>query len=197
VEKEQQLNKGRVALLLFACTGGAGAASRSTPKRGVRNVAQRALPSVDWLGSNTGWDDIEGKSIFSLDLRNEHGVLAIASIVLFIYQLVRIAILRQPPSIPEVCLTTAIYFPWVFLCWRDTVKLEAHYRVTFYASCGWAIMSLASLWSSMIQATSPALAFDILAAEGRNAYKAGKSSNCDLWGTRCALWTGFRICARC
>jgi len=104
------------------------------------------------------------KSISSVNWRNEHGALAISSIVLFIYQLVRIAILRQPPSSPEVWTTTAIYLPWIFLCWRDTIKLEAHYRVTFYASCGWGIMSLASLWSSMLQAKSPALAFDVLAA---------------------------------
>lgn len=164
VDKEQQINRGRVALLLFACAGGAGAASRSTPRKGVRNVAQRALPNIDWLGQSTGWGDIEEKSIFSVNWRNEHGVLAITSILLFIYQLVRIAILRQPPSFPEVWMTTAIYVPWIFLCWRDTCKLEAHYRVTFYASCGWAVMSLASLHASMLQAKSPALAFDILAA---------------------------------
>ncbi|CAJ1436091.1 unnamed protein product [Effrenium voratum] len=47
---------------------------------------------------------------------------------------------------------------------RDSEKLENHYAVTFYASCGWAFMSLCSLFSVVYQSKYPEFAFDVLLA---------------------------------
>lgn len=160
-------DKAAAAALLLSLAAGLGASASPRPgaqeAAGTRGrVQRRATPQVDWLGKSTKWGNIEERSIYDVDWRNVHGVLTISSIVLFLYQIVRI-LLHQAPSIPEVWITTAIYLPWTFVCFRDTAKLEEHYRVTFYASCGWAIMSLASLHSVVYQAQSPELSFAILA----------------------------------
>jgi len=132
---------------------------------GVRRLSpstRRATPQTDWLGTSTGWDDIKQKSLQEVDWLNVHGVLTMCALLLIVYQSVRIGF-HQSPSIPEVWITTAIYLPWIYFCWRDTEKLENHYRVTFYASCGWAFMSLASLHSVVYQDKFPGLSFNILA----------------------------------
>lgn len=121
-----------------------------------------SVPQVDWAGSSTGWGSIEAKSLLEIDWLNVHGILTLSSLMLFLAQSVRIAA-HQSPSLLEVWITTAIYLPWIYLCWRDTEKLENHYRVTFYASCGWGFMSLASLHSVLYQDKFPDLSFGILA----------------------------------
>jgi len=163
-----------ISLLSAAAGLGAAAAARAgaqeaSPRalgaQGTRHMlpsVRKALPQVDWGGSATGWDDIKQKSLREVDWLNVHGVLSVCSLLLILYQSVRIG-LHQAPSIPEVWVTTAIYLPWIYFCARDTGKLENHYRVTFYASCGWGFMSLASLHSVVYQDKFPELSFDILA----------------------------------
>jgi len=171
--------RGSVGGALLAAAAGAGtaaavrqrareeASSGAHPARGGRSgspLGRRALPNeVDWAGSNTGWNDIEKKSFTDVNWLNEHGVLTICALTLFLYQAVRIAS-HSPPSEQEVWATTAIYLPWMFLCWRDTDQLESHYRVTFYASTGWGFMSLASLISCVYQDKAPDFAFGVLVA---------------------------------
>jgi len=140
---------------------GAAAAARQPRREGL--AQRRAMPQPDWLGRNTGWSDIKEKSVLDLDWRNVHGAFTVCSLALFFYQFVRI-VAHQPPSVAEAWVTTAVYLPWTFFCWRDTQLLENHYRVTFYASCGWAIMSVASLLSCVYQKEAPELAFGVLAA---------------------------------
>ncbi|CAL1169427.1 unnamed protein product [Cladocopium goreaui] len=69
---------------------------------------------------------------------------------------------HQAPTELEVWLTAIVYIPWIFFCWRDTEQLENHYAVTFYASCGWAFMSLSSLFSVLYQEKYPDFALGIL-----------------------------------
>lgn len=137
-------------------------ASEGGATRSQRHSTQlQASRKLDWLGTSTGWDDMEDKPLTELDWKNVHGLFAICSALLFLGQCVRIA-LHQEPTIIEAWVATAIYLPWCAVGWRDTAKLESHYQVTFYASCGWAIMSLASLHSMFLQDKQPELAFGIL-----------------------------------
>eukprot|EP00434_Breviolum_minutum_P015288 symbB.v1.2.013472.t1/scaffold951.1/size304340/12 len=69
---------------------------------------------------------------------------------------------HQAPTELEVWLTAMVYVPWIFFCWRDSEQLENHYAVTFYASCGWAVMSLSSLFSVLYQDKYPDAALGIL-----------------------------------
>eukprot|EP00435_Cladocopium_sp_Y103_P051191 s1418_g15.t2 len=69
---------------------------------------------------------------------------------------------HQAPTELEVWLTAMVYIPWIFFCWRDSEQLENHYAVTFYASCGWAFMSLSSLFSVLYQEKYPDFALGIL-----------------------------------
>lgn len=167
-----------MALALAASARLGTAASGRETARTKRAVARSAIPQVDWLGTSTPWGAMEEKPLSKLDWRNVHGIFTIMSIVLFVFQIGRIA-LHQAPSIPEVWITTAVYLPWTALCWRDTAKLEEHYRVTFYASCGWALMSLASLHSVVYQDKYPELAFQILVAGNV------------VFGVACAYFYGY------
>lgn len=136
-----------------------GSESVSTSSRGLPPL--RALPQVDWAGTRTEWGDIPSKSIWDVDWLSVHGVLSISAIILFIAQSIRIGVHMQPTAL-EAWITTAIYLPWIYFCWRDTEQLENHYRVTFYASCGWGVMSLASLHSVILQKQFPDVALGIL-----------------------------------
>eukprot|EP00913_Durusdinium_trenchii_P024458 g22960.t2 len=69
---------------------------------------------------------------------------------------------HQKPTELEVWLTAMVYLPWIYFCWRDSEQLENHYAVTFYASCGWAVMSLSSLFSVLYQDKYPDFAFGVL-----------------------------------
>lgn len=159
-------------LLSVAAGGGAASAARQRSREAATPsaadgraslAARRAAPKVDWVGSATGWDEIKERPLSEVNWLNVHGVFTVLCAALFLYQMVRIAS-HQAPSMPEVWFTTGVYLPWIYFCWRDTEQLENHYRVTFYASCGWGIMSLASLHSVMYQEKFPELAFGILAA---------------------------------
>ncbi|OLP97627.1 hypothetical protein AK812_SmicGene20007 [Symbiodinium microadriaticum] len=139
--------------------------ARSGPLEGPKRAAassRKALPEVDWGGSATGWQSIRQKSILEVDWLNIHGVLTVSAVTLFLAQISRI-LAHQAPTELEVWLTALVYLPWIYFCFRDTEQLENHYAVTFYASCGWAVMSLASLFSVFYQDKFPELAFDILA----------------------------------
>jgi len=164
----------RIALLAAAVVGGRAAKNQLTSDagqaslrgggvtpRGRSTSVSRQLGGVDFSGNATPWDTIESKPLGVEDLQNVHGVLLLCAFCLALFQAGRIA-LHQAPSIPEVWTTTAIYLPWTYFCWRDTAKLEGHYQVTFYASCGWAIMSLASLHSVAYQASAPDYSLAIL-----------------------------------
>eukprot|EP00403_Amphidinium_massartii_P008959 CAMPEP_0178424302 /NCGR_PEP_ID=MMETSP0689_2-20121128/28138_1 /TAXON_ID=160604 /ORGANISM="Amphidinium massartii, Strain CS-259" /LENGTH=338 /DNA_ID=CAMNT_0020045931 /DNA_START=231 /DNA_END=1247 /DNA_ORIENTATION=- len=152
-----------------AALGGAGTAlaRRQTQKEASSRVKTSTRSAgqgrVDWLGSETGWKELQKGSISELPWLSEHGILTASCLLLFVCQVIRL-LLHQAPTTLEVWLTTAVYLPWMYFCWRDTEKLEYHYQVTFYASCGWGVMSLASLHSVMIQDKYPELAFDILSA---------------------------------
>eukprot|EP00929_Paragymnodinium_shiwhaense_P011799 TRINITY_DN11806_c0_g1_i2.p1 TRINITY_DN11806_c0_g1~~TRINITY_DN11806_c0_g1_i2.p1 ORF type:complete len:455 (+),score=54.66 TRINITY_DN11806_c0_g1_i2:88-1365(+) len=123
------------------------------------------IAAIDWLGTKTPWDSTEAKNLAEFaefDLPQEHAAAAVAATALFLYQCVRIAS-HQPPSIPEVWAAVAVYLPWIAISWRDTSKLESHYQVTSYASCGWAVLSLTSLVSVVYQDIAPTVAFSVLA----------------------------------
>lgn len=172
------MSPGVVAMLLATAAGVGASAARQSLRKGQGfspaqskariggGVARRqAAPSgVDWTGTKTPWSDIEEKPLWeALDWGNIHVVLTVSSLLLFAFQCTRI-LAHQAPSQLEVWITTALYLPWIAATWRDTEKLEEHYRVTFYASCGWGIMSLASLHSVVYQGAFPDLSFGILAA---------------------------------
>eukprot|EP00931_Biecheleriopsis_adriatica_P006330 TRINITY_DN107746_c0_g1_i1.p1 TRINITY_DN107746_c0_g1~~TRINITY_DN107746_c0_g1_i1.p1 ORF type:complete len:411 (-),score=58.45 TRINITY_DN107746_c0_g1_i1:82-1314(-) len=139
-----------------------GPRSLSTATQRAAEGSDRLAPRVDWGGASTGWADIPSKSILQVDWLNIHGLLTVSSMLLFLGQISRI-LAHKAPSELEVWITTAIYLPWIYYCWRDTDQLENHYAVTFYASCGWAFMSLASLHSVVYQDKFPDVAFGILA----------------------------------
>jgi len=126
-----------------------------------QGASLKAVPEVDWTGSATGWSGIRQKSILDVEWRNIHGVMTLSSIILFAAQISRI-LAHQAPTELEVWLTAIVYIPWIFFCWRDTEQLENHYAVTFYASCGWAFMSLSSLFSVLYQEKYPDFALGIL-----------------------------------
>lgn len=138
---------------------------RGTSRTGRARIGRTLCQGnpIDWSGAATSWDEIQERSIAEVDLWNVHGVLSVSSLTLFAYQLVRICVLHQAPTELEVWLTTFIYLPWIFVTWRDTEQLENHYRVTFYASCGWGFMSLCSLHSVFYEKRYPELSFDVLA----------------------------------
>eukprot|EP00913_Durusdinium_trenchii_P024457 g22960.t1 len=121
----------------------------------------RASTEVDWTGSATGWGRIRQKSILDVDWLNIHGVMTLSAVVLFVAQISRI-LAHQKPTELEVWLTAMVYLPWIYFCWRDSEQLENHYAVTFYASCGWAVMSLSSLFSVLYQDKYPDFAFGVL-----------------------------------
>lgn len=169
------------ALLTWSAAAGAGAAGATrqlaleadvdnveikpdpaAARGGQGQSAFASLPRLDWGGNSTGWGTIQARKLTDIDLLNVHGILTVCALLLFFAQSVRIAA-HQSPSDLEVWITTAIYLPWMYFCWRDTEKLENHYRVTFYASCGWGFMSLASLHSVVYQDKFPDLSFGILA----------------------------------
>eukprot|EP00435_Cladocopium_sp_Y103_P050494 s1418_g15.t1 len=126
-----------------------------------QGASLKAVPEVDWTGSATGWSGIRQKSILDVEWRNIHGVMTVSSIILFAAQISRI-LAHQAPTELEVWLTAMVYIPWIFFCWRDSEQLENHYAVTFYASCGWAFMSLSSLFSVLYQEKYPDFALGIL-----------------------------------
>jgi len=161
--QQDELTDGHVALVAVAAGLGGAMVKRhhSRDTKGASAVRQ-ALPQIDWVGSRTGWKTIKGKALWEVNLMNEHGVLTLSAVTLFVYQMFRI-LTHQSPSQPEVWITTAIYLPWIFLTMRDTGKLEKHYQVTFYASCGWSFMYLTSLISVAYQETFPEQALNILA----------------------------------
>jgi len=161
--QQDEFTDGRVALVAVAA-GLGGAMVERHRARGTKgdSAVRQALPQMDWVGSKTGWETIKGKAFWEVDLLNEHGVLMMSAVILFVYQMFRI-FTHQSPSQTEVWITTAVYLPWIFLTMRDTGKLEKHYQVTFYASCGWAFMSLASLISVAYQETFPEQGLNILA----------------------------------
>jgi len=147
-----------VVIAATALSVGTNAAQASRRGRSVRSAGR-----VDWLGTETGWNELKRGSLSELDWLNEHGILTISCLTLFTAQVIRL-LLHQPPTVLEVWLTTSVYLPWMYFCWRDTQKLEYHYQVTFYASCGWGFFSLTSLHSMMLQDKYPELAFGVLSA---------------------------------
>lgn len=156
----------QASVLLVSAAAGLNAALASRqlrPQARRSGAALQAGPQVDWAGTATGWDDIRQKSILDIEWTNVHGILTISAFILFAGQILRI-LAHQAPTEIEVFLTTAVYLPWIYFCWRDTDQLETHYQVTFYASCGWGIMSLASLYSVLYQDKFPDFAFGALAA---------------------------------
>jgi len=150
------------ALTAASCLGAGLAASQGQLRSDLAAGARRALPKADWSGfEQTGWDDIKSRSLLDVNWLNIHGLLTVSSASLFLGQITRI-VAHQAPSELEVWITTAIYLPWIYFCWRDTDQLEEHYRVTFYASCGWAFMSLSSLISVFYQDKFPEFALGTL-----------------------------------
>mmetsp|Transcript_17062 Transcript_17062/g.39840 ORF Transcript_17062/g.39840 Transcript_17062/m.39840 type:complete len:427 (-) Transcript_17062:119-1399(-) len=151
----------REALAAVVATAATALSAGKIKQASRRGRSVRSARRVDWLGTETGWNGLKKGSLSELDWLNEHGVLTISCLTLFAAQVIRL-LLHQPPTAIEVVLTTLVYMPWMYFCWRDTDKLENHYQVTFYASCGWGFFSLTSLHSMMLQDKYPDIAFGVL-----------------------------------
>jgi len=122
-----------------------GAAQHAASKiqRQSRGGQSATLEQVD-NQYNPQWDQIEGSTIDQLNWANPQTGFAGAATGLFIYDLWRFINL-VPATAMEAAAAGIIYTGLYMSRYQEVSKMNPHYQVSFYASCGWTVYAFASL----------------------------------------------------
>jgi len=113
----------------------------------LAQAAPRTFENVD-AAYNPQWLQIEEQTVSNLDWFSPQTAWAAAASGLYIYDMWRILQL-VPPSAWEVAAAGFIYLGLYMSRYQEVRKLDAHYQVSFYASCGWTLYAFASLLHAM------------------------------------------------
>lgn len=163
----------QAALLCGGLTAGAAVALQVRRRTGSESSRRRrSLATCCAGGASSGWEkvdatynpdwlSIEERSFGDLQWRHPQTVWAGAACALWAFEVYRFLHL-MPPSGLEVCVAGLVYAGLYASRYQEVERLPKHYRVTFYASCGWAFYSFASLVHVMAGSSSgagPAEAF--------------------------------------
>jgi hypothetical protein len=122
---------------------------------------------------NSAWLDIEEKSVESMNWANPQTVFAIGASALYAFDVWRIGHLI-PPTGQEAVLAGLLYLGLYASRYQDVRKLDVHYQVSFYASCGWTFYAFASLVHAM--SYSPDAAQHVLSQQDADAFHGGAAA---------------------
>lgn len=112
---------------------------------------------------NPQWLDIEEKGVDSLEWFHPQTAWATAATALYAFDLWRIFHLI-PPTALEVFVATIVYAGLYMSRYQDVPKLDKHYQVSFYASCGWTFYAVASLFHALAYTKNPIMPVGIAEA---------------------------------
>jgi len=151
--------------------------SSSAPRvqRGVLGLdsQQSGFQQVDG-NYNPTWGEIDKNDIRNLDWANQQTFWATAATGLFSYDLWRFFNLVPSTSL-EVVAAGIIYAGLYMSRYQDVAKMDKHYQISFYASCGWTLYAFVSLIHAHAYSPDPVLSRGISEA---------------LHGGACAVYLG-------
>jgi len=167
----------RAALLMLAILV-ARPAFVPQPRNLTENVSESTRPKVAVASGlqqidasyNSQWLEMEENDIRQLEWFHPQTGWAAAATGLYAFDMVRFFGLVKPTS-TEALLAVFIYLGLYASRLEEVKKMDKHYQVSFYASCGWTFYALASLFHALSCGPEPPLSRDI--AENLHTFGAG------------------------
>jgi hypothetical protein len=109
---------------------------------------------------NPEWLNVEERPITSLNWVHPQSFWAVLATGIYGFDMIRILALI-PPTAVEACAVGMIYLGLYGTRFQQISRLEPHYQVSFFASCGWTFYAWASLIHALACSPHPVLPLSI------------------------------------
>jgi len=129
--------------------------SPETPRNGKVAVASGGLRQLD-ASYNQRWLEVEEHGFTDLTWLHPQTGWATVATGLYAFDMVRFFGLVKPTS-TEALIAILIYLGLYTSRFEEINKMDKHYQVSFYASCGWTFYALASLIHALSYGPDPLL----------------------------------------